>query len=297
MYRKMLVLLDGSKLAEVVFTYARELSARLNINLELLHVCSPLEAEQLPMHQVYIEHMAEMLQKQTEEMRSRIEGQISDPGVKARGKVVVGYPAEEILKYAEENNIDLIMLSSHGRSGIRAWGLGNVANKVIHASPVPVWLVPTELREEVIYDKLPVRAIVIPLNGSPMAEEVIPHAIAISKQRGAETEIILIHVETRKTSTMYYGDIQREQDEKMEATNYLNDVVKRIEGEGIQARAEILSGVPAEAIIDFVRDHPTQLIAMSTHGRAGLSKMIFSGITENVLNLVKKTPILLVKPQ
>ena len=153
MYKKMLVLLDGSKLAEVVFTYAQELSARLNIALELLHICTPQEAEQLPMRQAYMDHMAEILQSKAAEIRSNI-GATEGTHIPAHGKVLVGYPAEEIINYAEKNNIDLIMLSTHGRSGIRMWHIGNVAHKVIHAAKVPIWLVPAELREEIIYDKL-----------------------------------------------------------------------------------------------------------------------------------------------
>ena len=83
MYRKMLVLLDGSKLAEVVFRYAQELSARLDINLELLHVCTPQEADQLPMRQAYMEHMAEILSNKTAEIRSRIGDKTASPKTKA----------------------------------------------------------------------------------------------------------------------------------------------------------------------------------------------------------------------
>jgi nucleotide-binding universal stress UspA family protein len=61
MYKTMLVLLDGSELAEVVFKYARELSGRLSLDLELLHVCTPAESEQLPMRRAYMERMAEVL--------------------------------------------------------------------------------------------------------------------------------------------------------------------------------------------------------------------------------------------
>jgi nucleotide-binding universal stress UspA family protein len=115
MYKKMLVLLDGSTLAEVVFSYAQELSARLGISLELLHVCSPQEAEQLPMRQAYMDHMAEVLRKKAIEIQSKIGGRASGSEIEAQGKVIVGYPAEEILKYADENEVDLIMLSTHGQ--------------------------------------------------------------------------------------------------------------------------------------------------------------------------------------
>jgi len=292
MYKKMLVLLDGSKLAEVVFTYAQELSARLNLNLELLHVCSPQEAEQLPMREAYMEHMAEILQTNVELIAAKIGG----TPIKAIGKVVVGYPAEEILKYADENKIDLIMLSTHGRSGIRAWDIGNVANKVIHAAKVPIWLVPSELREEIIYDKLPKRTTVVPLNGSKLAEAVIPHVINIAKQRGAETEVILVYVENPTKSVYTMDEVKRQQEETTKMKEYLDGIVKQIVDEGIWARSEILVGDPAPALINWVKENPAQLIAMATHGHSGLSLMIFGSVTENILHLVKKTPIFLVKP-
>jgi len=295
MYKKMLVLLDGSKLAEVVFTYAQELSGRLNIDLDLLHVCSPQEAEQLPMRQAYMEHMAEILQSKAAEIRSRVGNKTPDYEIKARGKVIVGYPAEEILKYSAENDIDLIMLSTHGRSGIGRWDLGSVANKVIHASPIPIWLVPSELREEIIYDKLPKRTTVIPLDGSQFSEAVIPHAINIAKQRGAETEIVLIHIQS-DLSLPYNIELAKKRESEIAANKqYLENVAARIENSGIKARIEMLDGYPARTIINFVKDNPAQLIAMTTHGHAGLSRMVFSSFTENILHLVKKTPIFLVK--
>jgi nucleotide-binding universal stress UspA family protein len=296
MYRKMLVLLDGSKLAEVVFTYAQEVSARMNISLELLHVCSPQEAEQLPMRKAYMEHMAEELQNTASEIRSKIGSETPVFPIKAVGKVVVGYPAEEILKYADENEIDLIMLSTHGRSGERAWDIGNVANKVIHASKVPIWLVPTELREEIIYDKLPRRLMIIPLSGSQLSEAVIPHALNIAKQRGTEADIVFVHVASMPASTYTFDYARRQQAENEEKKKYLGDVVKRVDQEGVKARAEILFGEPADALINYVKDNPAQLIVMATHGHAGLSSMIFGSVTENIIHLVKKTPIFLVKP-
>jgi nucleotide-binding universal stress UspA family protein len=297
MYRKMLVLLDGSKLAEVVFTYAQELSARLNISLELFHVCDPSEENELPMRQAYIDHMAEVLQKNINEIRSKIGDEGLGKVEKARGKVVVGYPPEVILKYTEENNIDLVMLSTHGRSGVSMWDLGNVTNKVIHASKVPIWMVPVELKEEIIHDQLAKRPMVVPLDGSAMSEAVIPHAINIARQRGAETDIVLIHVSDINASSFgNRGALNRIQEEKKEKKKYLEGIVKRIKGEGLNARSEILLGDPAETILNYVKDNPAQLIAMATHGHTGLSSMIFGSVTEHILHLVKKTPILLVKP-
>jgi len=295
MYRKMLVLLDGSKLAEVVFTYAQELAGRLNIDLDLLHVCSPQEAEQLPMRKAYMEHKAEDLRREAEQIRTASAYKAEDKGIKAKGTVVVGYPADEILKYVDENNVDMIMLSTHGRSGMKAWNLGSVANKVIHGSRVPIWLVPAELREEIIKDQIPRRTIVMPLDGSKLSAAVIPHAINIAKQRGAESQIVVLYVDDSNLP-VFVEQWRQQEDKRLSISKYLDTIVKTINDAGISARSEVLKGVPSATIIDFVAKNSAQLIAMATHGHLGLSRMIFGSVTENILQLVKKTPILLVGP-
>jgi len=182
MYKTMLVLLDGSELAEVVLEDAQELSGRLHIDLELLQVCDPHEAEQLPMRRAYMERMTETMCTRAEEIMSRRAAEsLAEECIRAQGNVVVGDPAEEILKYVDENDIDLVMMSTHGRSGFSHWDLGSVAHKVVHASHGPIWLVPSEIREEVILDTLPTRTLVVPLSGSKQSEAVIPHAVAVAR--------------------------------------------------------------------------------------------------------------------
>ena len=88
MYKRMLVLLDGSKLAEVVFTYARELAGRLNLDLDLLNVCNQNQTDQTPMCQGYIDHMAEILRLQSEEIRVKAGAKPGEKGIVVRGKVI-----------------------------------------------------------------------------------------------------------------------------------------------------------------------------------------------------------------
>jgi nucleotide-binding universal stress UspA family protein len=296
MYKKMLVLLDGSNLAEVVFSYAQELSGRLNIDLELLHVCTPQEAEQLPMRKAYMEHRAEELREKAEKIRAELKEPAENRNISAKGTVVVGYPAEEILKYVDENAIDLVMLATHGRSGVREWDLGSVAHKVIHATKVPIWLVPVRLRPEILKDQVPSRPIVIPLDGSPLSEKVIPHAVNIAKQRGAESEVVLVYVDNQSIEPINMGQLKEREAKRAAMQKYLDDKASSISELGVKARSEILLGDPASSIIDYVRHNPNQLIAMATHGHAGISRMIFGSVTEQVLHLVKGTPIFLVRP-
>ena len=118
----MLVLLDGLKLAEVVFPYAKELAGRLDLDLVLLHVCSQDESGILPMHRVYVERMAEIVRRQSQEVQESTGIQSVVKTVEAQVETTVGHPAKEILNYADKNDIDVILMATHGRSGIRRWG-------------------------------------------------------------------------------------------------------------------------------------------------------------------------------
>ena len=298
MYRRMLVALDGSKMAEVVFTYARELSGRLGLDLELLHVCNLDESTQLPMRQAYIEHMAETLKEQSEQFRSKADIMAGKKAIESRGRVVVGYPAEEILRYAEENKIDIIMLSTHGRSGIRRWGLGSVAEKVIHEAEVPVWLVPAALHEGILYDKMPNRTMLVPLDGSALAEEVIPHVIDIVKQRGAEQKVTLINVSkpparlSDADKSLFGEDVASLQ---TGGELYLKKIAARLEAAGLTAEYEQLVGDPAEEIVRYAATYQPRLIVMSTHGRSGFSRVVFGSVTENVMHRLQKTPMFIIR--
>jgi nucleotide-binding universal stress UspA family protein len=180
MYKRMLVPLDGSKLAEEVFPYTRELAGRLDLDLIFLNVCSPNETESLSMRQFYMDKMAEMVRSQTREIQVKTGASQSVKTIEATGKVVIGYPAEEILKYANENSIDIILLATHGHSGVRLWALGSIAYKVLHASKIPVWLVRSGIPEEIVYDRWDRRTIMVPLDGSKLAESALPHAEALA---------------------------------------------------------------------------------------------------------------------
>jgi nucleotide-binding universal stress UspA family protein len=294
MYKKMVVLLDGSELAEVVFKYAQEVSGRMHMDAELLHVCDPREAEQLPMRRAYMERMAADLCAKAEVISSKYSKEKAAQCIQVRGNVVVGHPAEEILKYVEENDIDLVMMSTHGSSGTEAWDLGSVAHKVIHASRIPIWLVPSGLREEIIADTLPQRTLVVPLSGSKQSEAAIPHAIAILKQRGAEAEMVLLHVVDTGSISMTRAALEEKEEHVGSMKAYLDATAQLVKEAGVSVRTELLFGDPAETIINYLKDHPAQLLAMATRGHTHLSRMVFGSVTESVLHLVKKTPLLLV---
>ncbi len=308
MFKKILVPLDGSELAEVVFTHAKELAGRLDIDIILLYVSAPARSEFAPMRQAYIERAANIIRRETREVQRKTGG---GERIRVQGELAEGYPAEEILSYAEKNAVDLILIAAHGHSGVKRWTLGNVADKVLRASTIPVWLVHAGMPDETPYDQWPRITIIATLDGSELAESVLPHVETLAKQRSDKPiEVVLLRVCEPPAMPTYYGPEfsgvplnwgQYEQQEiargKQVAKEYLATLEKRLKDSNLRSvRSEVLVGRAADEIVDYASKNPFNMIVMATHGRAGLSRWVYGSTAENVLQGVS-SPILLVKPR
>ena len=309
MFQRMLVLLDGSELAEVVFTYAKEIAGRLDLDVVLLHVYSPATRDFAPMHRAYIQRAARTVKRQAQEVQKKLGIQPEASPVKVRGELAMGYHADEILRYADENAVDLILMATHGRSGMKRWVLGGVADKVLRASKVPVWLVRAGVKDETPYDQWPTMTMLVPLDGSETAESVLTHIKALAEQKRAEpVNVVLFRVcEPAITSSYYSPELSgtplnwgeyMEQEMvrcKKVSTEYLADVTKRLKGKGIKVRSEILVCKAADMIVDYAKKNPLSLIMMTSQGRCGLRRLVYGSITESVLVGVSN-PMLLIRP-
>ena len=302
MYKRMLVPLDGSQLAEVVLGYAREIAARLDMDVVLFHVSNPKEGELTPMHRAYMEQATDMVRQRLEDGRQGATLSAVGSKVEVRWEAATGQPAEEILDYADRHDVDFIMMATHGRSGITRWALGSVADKVLRASPVPVWLVRAGIPDEIVYDRWPSRAILVPLDGSELAQAVLPHVETLAKQRGIDlVDVVLLAVcEPTEPPRLYpaspvdwEADLARS---KESYELYLATVEMRLKQAGLTVRSEVLIGKPAEQIIEYANRDPFNLIVMATHGRSGISRWMFGSIAEKVL-LGASSPIFLVRPK
>jgi nucleotide-binding universal stress UspA family protein len=309
MYRKMLVPLDGSELAEVVFPYAKELAGRLGIDVILLHISATALRDYVPMNRAYVEHAADTIRREARRVQKKAGLVPEEKTIEVRGELVVGYPPDEILRYAEENTIDLILMASHGRSGSKRWALGSVAGKILHAANIPVLLVRTGIPEQIPYDEWPKRTIIVPLDGSELAESVLPHAEVLARQGGREmVNVILMRVCEAPVMPAYYtpelaevplnwGQYAQQETArcKQVATEYLAGIEPRFRDSGINVKSEVLVGTATDEIVAYANKTPYSLIVMATHGRSGLSRLVYGSVAANILVGVN-SPLLLVKP-
>jgi len=309
MYKKMLVVLDGSKLAEVVFPCAKELAGSLGIDVDLLHVYISSRQEFVPMYRSYIDSTAEKIQSMAREIQSKLRQ--DEKPVEAHGVLVKGYHADEILKYAESNHIDLIVMASHGRSGVSRWSMGSVADKILRASNVPVWLVRAGIENTVSYDQWPSRTFLVPLSSSDISSAALPHAEELVKGKSSvPTNIVLLEVcEPPPVPTYYspeltgvplnWGNFAEEEltRSKKAATEHLAKIEEQLRSKGISnVKSMILSGKAADEIINYANNNPFTVIVMATHGRSGLSRLVYGSVAESVLFGITN-PLVMVKPQ
>jgi len=205
-------------------------------------------------------------------------------------EVLLGKPASEILRYADENNVSLITMASRGRSSRGPWLLGNIAAKVLRVTGKPVLLIRAAADKAVLQQKSLVKRILVPLDGSKLGEVAIPYAEALAQVLGAE--IVLFQAFTPPTveGAYRYSSIPptafKEREEKIRASamDYLDSLGKAFQEKGLQALSVVREGSAPEQILEYAEANGIDLIAMSTHGRSGIGRWVWGSVTDKVLH-------------
>ncbi len=144
MYKKILVPLDGSELAECVFPHVESIAKGCGV--EIVVVMRVLDTYTPSGYQTYIsdtlkKQVDEDSEKWAKEYLDEVAGRISLDGVEVEKLLIKGRPAESIAEYASNNEIDLIAIATHGRSGISRWAWGSVADRILRSACVPVLMI------------------------------------------------------------------------------------------------------------------------------------------------------------
>jgi len=296
MYEKILVPLDGSELAEVALPYAEELAGRLGSEGTLLYVSESAEGQYHRIPQFYMQEMAKATKRNAERYLEKPEGK----AIKVEPAVLFGHPADEIVAYADKEDIGLIVMATHGRSGIKRLALGSVAEKIVRTARQPVALIRAKGARPDVREKGMLNKALVPLDGSKESEAAIPYIEElVSRLKG---EVVLLQVVAQAYRVITGGE-ERVQipytEEEMEplrasAGDYLKKVAGELEGKGITTRSKIRVGTAAEEIIKLADELHVDMVAMSTHGRSGVSRWAFGSVADKVLH-AGNTPLLLVR--
>jgi nucleotide-binding universal stress UspA family protein len=272
MLKRILVPLDGSALSARILVHVRRLLVREDVEVTVLGVVHDAddEREQLQRH----------LEQKCSELRLR--------KARAEALVVAGDPATMILEVARSTRASLIALATHGRSGLARVVRGSVAEQVLRRAPVPVLAAnPKALGET---QELRFARILLPLDGSELAAEVIPLAAQLALIYGSE---ILLHYNVELPPPSDAVGPRDPAPTEEDAHALLARFQPRLEC--ASTRRIVTTGVTASAILDTAAAEAADLIAMTTHGRTGASRLLLGSTAERVLRdatcplLVKRT--------
>jgi nucleotide-binding universal stress UspA family protein len=146
MFASILVPLDGSALAEQAMPYAVAQAERFGAELLLLRILEPLTGGGSVSPNT-MEKASQRSRGLARDYLSRVAGRFRDAGVTCRVEVVEGKPYREIVRFAEENDVGLIVISTRGESGLSRWLVGSVADRILRGARVPVLLIPVPSEE------------------------------------------------------------------------------------------------------------------------------------------------------
>ncbi|MEO8457252.1 MAG: universal stress protein [Chloroflexota bacterium] len=249
MIKRLLVPLDGSGLAERALPLATAIASHSGAELLLLSAVVPSEqwagmaspasesVQELAAAKAYLDSVAEPL---------------SGHGIKVRTLAVSDRAAPAICGAAESGNVDMIVIATHGRSGLGTWYAGSVADRVRRTSDVPVLLV--HARRETTPRITGIECILVPIDGSEASEAVVP--IASDLANALEASLLLARiVPSVQLTRLLANDIRA----------HLERVAERAREQGVKVELLVQAGDPVEALLEIARDQ-ADLIAMTTNG-------------------------------
>jgi nucleotide-binding universal stress UspA family protein len=313
MYRSILVPLDGSPLSEYALPVACDIARRSGAALRLVHVhmratSNPIYVEGQPViderlqsldtdhEQAYLERIRDrIIAEQDLSVSIAIRDPVSEVG---RDSTI----AEALAADAAAADTDLVVMTTHGRGGLARFWLGSVADALVHMSSVPVLsLRPAEPVPPI--DPPPVfQHILIPLDGSALAEQILEPALALGDLTRATYTLLhivepLVLPDYALLAPTVQLDPQLTQAALAKGQRYLDGLAQHLRtgGRQIHTRA-LLAAQPAAEILDAAQAQGADLIALATHGRSGLARLLLGSVADKVRRGADM-PMLLYRPQ
>ncbi len=252
MLKRVLVPLDGSKLAEAVLGPVVSLLAKTGGTLTLLHAVTPAEQFALSAREfvqrerrhaaAYLARLAERLAEQ-------------GPGIQER--VVNGEASKVIIAEARRSGVDLIALSSHGRSGIREWAFGSVAERVLRGTSLPVLVFRGPVRGRFV-----IRKLAVALDGSSEAMDILGPAGELAST--LQASVVLLHAGAKLPASV-------------------QDAARRLTALRIPVELGLVKGPPAPALLAAARKAGADVLALTPSARTRNGRLFFGSVAESLL--------------
>ena len=273
MFTQILVPLDGSTLAERALPYAQQLTLS-GTTLHLVRVVdafrdlrwSPYLPAMLP---TTVDEIVNAETKTVTTYLQAVQQRLQVSSVRTATPQVLGTTAETLLEYERTAQIDLVVMATHGRSGVARFALGSVADHLVHHGSVPLLLV------HAFATSASLARLVLPLDGSPLAEQGLTVARTLAGQ--VAREVLLLRVVATE-------------EERPEAERYLTGIAQHLQGAQVTCTQQVTMGDPTTAILNAAGNERT--IVMATHGRSGLARWTLGSVADRVAHHTQSAVLL-----
>lgn len=288
-----LVPLDGSELAEKALSPAGQIASAManraggseSVRLILLRAVAPMAM--LAADPYLYDEMMRMNLDEAQAYLNLAASTLSALGVKIETTTINGSPAEAIVQYAEENGVDLIVMSSHGRTGSSRWVYGSVAEKVMHHASCATAIIRAHVEVAMFQN----RKILVPLDGSDLAERALEPALSLAQAVNSNVYLLrIVSMREPMPETLTPAGEQVEAaldiadaEERGEAEAYLQRVYGSHENQHLFFDVERTDGDIADSIVTYADTNHIDLIVMSSHGRSGIGRWLHGSVAEKVL--------------
>lgn len=297
MFEHILVPLDGSALAECVLPHAVAVSQALGGRVTLLRVAesSGMPAPTVDTFSWHIYKAEASAYLETISAHIRREAGLETQTVVQEGRV-----AESILKFAAGEDVDLIILSSHGRSGLSRWNISSVVQKIVWQAYLPVMIVRAYQAVPADLTAFRYRKLLVPLDGSLRAEYVLPLAVALARYHQAE--LVLTHVVARPNltciATPEAEDVklteQLTERNRTLAARYLEELCGRLSAEATVTSRLVVSEDVATKLHEIVEEEGVDLVVPCAHGHSARTRWPYGNIVASFITY-GTTPLLIVQ--
>jgi len=288
-YKKILVPLDGSELAEKALPYTKSIAKLKNSEVILFAVSITTPgSRRTRLLKTYMDVSAKNLKTK---------------GLKVSAAIAYGNVADEIIEYADKNKVELIVISTHGYSGIKRWMLGSVTQKVLYGTCTPVLLIKSKSPE---ISDVKLKKILLPVDGSPFSESTFPYVEELAKKSNAE--VILVEV-SESPVVPSYGDRPINStwgkyrdtlwsELQQHSSEYLEKVKSALVKRGINVKSQAVKGKVGETalkIMQLANKEKVDLVVIATHGRTGISRWVYGSVANRIVQ-ESLQPVLLIRP-
>ena len=272
MLRRILVPLDGSFFAESALSPAINLARKTEGELRLLCVVEPLPETVSRFSESDRRWCEEYLADATARVRKNWTGALST-------ELREGRAGQEVVAEADEWSADVIVLATHGRGGLtRAW-MGSVADYCLRTASQPLMAIrPPEHGSDGTEGPLANSQVVVPLDGSPLAEAALPYGASLASQLGVPLTLLTAVPSPRVADLSYVPDTI---DASNQANRYLDGHLSRLRDDELEVNKSVVTDRgAAHAILSQAEG---DLVVMCTHGRTGFDRVLFGSVADKVI--------------